>query len=396
MPWPMICPRRRISLPPQWLRQSAFRRFLHEFPRRKFTKEEATNVLVRAIAFAYLCAEEDVSNRRVTAFADNAIETQFNVPVLQTLLITLGIDKELVVRCTPVEGTDVSFGVVQQSIFYNRTIGDGRYLDLILSLLEWFVNLEEDHCAKALLTNHVLQLHEACFNCIGRHKEVLEYLVNDAMMASQPTSGEAVFVTLFARFLDKLKIQVLDLTVIHPLKYIFSHVYRIYENLDNHGRSFWCAILEKANIELPYDDIKEVDTGWVWGAYDFWSVLSPEARRIFSDSENLGKGWMELSKSLPKSRQPPYFCGVWGLRLPQFITTIPRCEVQPYHQRFLRLLTSDIILRRFCLFLVQLPEWSEVARLFGSVRQEDLVDPETGEAKPQKAQAMLNQCNIPI
>jgi len=402
-----FCPRRqsinRLE-PAPWLVNSYFRDFLTSFPIRSFTQEERVDILTKAIAFAYLCAEEDVPGRRVTTFSDNIEETQFNVPILQTILVTLDIDSTLIVRCKPIRGTDVSFGMVQKSEFYSRKLKGGTYGDLVIGILDWYVKLAEDDPNKQLLTNHVLQLHEACFNCIGRHKEVLEYLIQDTMLAMQPTldisrpnSGNGLFITLFRRFLDRMKIMVLDLTIINPLKYIFRDKYSVYENLDNHGRSFWSAIAERTGIAMPYDDIQDVDTGWSWGAYNFWNSLPPEAQIIYTDPNNIGKNWTDLCKNLPPlTGYPPFFGSFYGVTLSQFMLLIPRSQAAPYERRFSELLSTGNVLHRFCLFLVQLPEWKEVEQFFGTIKQEDLVDPDTAETQPETVRRMLRQCGIDL
>jgi hypothetical protein len=141
-----------------------------------------------------------------------------------------------------------------------------------------------------------------------------------------------------------------------------------------------------------------VDTGWSWGAYDFWNSLSPEAQVIYTNPENIGKNWTDLCKNLPQMpRDPPFFKGFYGVTLRQYMSLIPRSQAAGYERRFRELLSTRNVLHRFCLFLVQLPEWKEVELCFsGTIHQEDLVHPDTAETNPEMVRRMLQECGIDI
>ena len=82
--------------------------------------------------------------------------------------------------------------------------------------------------------NLLLQMLEACFNCVGRHKEVFEYGLYDLLEAEE---GEAegsrrLILDHAAAFLDKHKRNALHAAFLSPLKFLFQDIYEVFENLD--------------------------------------------------------------------------------------------------------------------------------------------------------------------
>ena len=273
----------------------------------------------RCIAFCYNVTPEWAPHVRVTVYADNVSEHQLNVPVLSTLLCCMGeagFETETI-PCKPIPGTDVYQGVIRPSVFWTRLVpGAGRihFRSLAHSYLKWFVDLDDADCRKQLLVNILLQMHEACYNCVGRHKEVFEFCIYDLMSAQQmqKPSGEplktcrTIVLQHAARFLDRHKRNALHAAFLSPLKYLFQHCYEVYENLDSHGSSFWVAVLSVffPDLDMPFERIEQLDNGWGWAAVDFLPSMSsvPEgivALERFSKTENLGQDWRSLTRDLP-------------------------------------------------------------------------------------------------
>ena len=282
----------------------------------------------RCIAFCYSVTTEWAPHVRVTVYADNACEHQLNVPVLSTLLCCMGevgFDTEAV-PCKPIPGTDVYDGLIKPSLFWTRLVpGEHRlhFRSLAHSYLKWFVDLDDADSRKQLLVNILLQMHEACYNCVGRHKEVFEFCIYDLMSAEQmqkpPADAASACRTIIfqhaARFLDRHKRNALHAAFLSPLKYLFQHCYEVYENLDSHGSSFWVAVLSIffPELDMPFERIEQLDTGWGWAAVDFLPSMSSTPERIalerFSDPDNLGRDWRSLTLDLPpmKSMAPRRF-----------------------------------------------------------------------------------------
>jgi len=354
--------------------------------------------LRKCIAFCYGVTAEWAPHVRVTVYADNPAEHQSNVPVYSTLLTTWGVEGfNERVECRAVQGTDVKDGVVHTSSFWSRTITVAGtpvvYRDLIHYVLHWFTELPNDDARKQLLVNMILQLHEACYNCIGRHKEVFEYCIYDLIDAETgkadalahavpPTFADAVVMPLLvsqeiqgaqhvvrrfvARFLDRHKRDALQAAMLSPIKFLFQDCYEVFENIDSHGSSFWASVLQTffPELEMPFESIVGLDNGWVWAAVDFLTIHgdADEALRIFSEEENIGLDWRTLSKGLVPPGHPP--------RLPylqrdhsKFLWTLadpkgsPRRSLEPYVKRFTQLMSVPLLLRRCGLAIVSSSTW---------------------------------------
>mmetsp|Transcript_69062 Transcript_69062/g.174066 ORF Transcript_69062/g.174066 Transcript_69062/m.174066 type:complete len:508 (-) Transcript_69062:269-1792(-) len=379
--------------------------------------EQLELTLRRCIAFCYTVTPEWAPHVRVTAFADNPSEHQSNVPVYETLLVAWGVPgfEGLEVKCTPVAGTDVMYGIVVPNPFWSRSLStqNGQQVPcraLMHQLLYWFVSLDDVDPRKQLLVNILLQLHEACYNCIGRHKEVFEYCIYDLVDAEAQTQAGTVpsasvgaevgvkagigFETLeraqeseaatasedaavleakrivhrfAANFLDRHKRAAVHAMAISPLKFLFQNRYEVFENLDSHGSSFWVAVLSEVffpDLQMPFEEIIDLDKGWTWGAVDFLPTLTSrdasasekEALRRLSAPENLGRDWRQLTAGLkPSGRLPRRLPGVsfFGerafrnvLREARRPNSSLRAVLQPYAARFADLMVRPIILRR--------------------------------------------------
>lgn len=382
---------------------------------------EAT--LRQCIAFSYGGGPEWAPHVRVTVFADNPTEHQHNVPVLSTILCTWGVPgfTDIRVACTPIPGTDVAKGQVVRSAFWSQSVPiqsmqrDERqvlYRDLMHQLLQWFTPLRDDDSRKQLLINMVLQLHEACFNCVGRHKEVFEYCVYDLIdaeaqgeagvpMASlpQPTGPQSRSATAqsdatasradvegavravrrhAALFLDRHKRNALHAAVLSPMKFLYQNLYEVFENLDSHGASFWVAVFTQVffqGLQMPYESIVGLDTGWTWGAIDFLPQMSDGsgdaqlALARLSAEENLGRDWRSVTAGLRSLPQPqrtrlrglPHAADERGfggtLREAQKPCGALRRSLAPYAARFARLMATPVLLRCYLLQAVSSVSW---------------------------------------
>jgi len=350
--------------------------------------------LRRCIVFCYGGTPEWAPHVRVTVFADNPSEHQFNVPVYGTLLRGWAVRgfETTDVPCKPIPGTDVSDGRIVANPFWSRQVPTGvsgksvPCRALIHQLLHRFLLLDDADPRKQLLVNIMLQLHEACFNCIGRHKEVFEYCVYDLIEAeeSSPTAervdglvaassrAHSVVRHFAAWFLDRHKRNALHGACISPLKFLFQDQYTIYENLDSHGASFWVGVLCGGffeGLEMPFEAIVELDTGWTWGAVDFLPVMRQgcqEALDRFAAIDTLGRDWRLLSSDLRPGRQRPrrlpglypYEGGfVHAIQEARTSRTPLRKALEPYAQRFAELLTPPVLLRCCGLALVSSARW---------------------------------------
>ncbi|CAK0856362.1 unnamed protein product [Prorocentrum cordatum] len=356
--------------------------------------ETLDTTLRRCIAFIYKVTPEWAPHVRVTVFADNPSEHQTNVPIYDTLLVTWGLaaGSGLDTRCRPVPGTDVSAGQARASPFWTRSINVGTsnvlYRDLVGALLHWFLSLADDDRRKLLLDNMLLQLHEACYNCIGRHKEVFEYCMYDLLDAEASTPAApkqgatdladdlagARRAVLYhaARVLDRHKREALHGAILSPLKLLYRDDYKVFENLDSHGTSFWSTVLTEAffpGLQMPFEAIRELDSGWSWGAVDFLPVLQGSAagRRVldhFSALENLGRDWHSLSKevSVPpgaswQARRLPAHSFVAALAEARRPSGRLREALEPYAARFAELMRPEPMLHRCALALVGSERW---------------------------------------
>jgi len=363
-----------------------------------------------AIDFCYGGGRDWAPHVRVTVYADNPVEHQSNVPVYSTLLCTWGVpgfEKEEV-RCKPVEGTDVRSGRVTVSAFWSRRVlVRGRpvlYRGLIHQLLHRFLILPDGDKRRQLLVNIILQLHEACYNCIGRHKEVFEYCIYDlieaeageepwpdakqlagyiggdtaapaAPVADPMESARATVRRHAAMFLDKHKRNALGAACLSPLKFLFQRCYEVFENIDSHGASFWASMLTIAffpGLEMPFESIVELDTGWTWGAVHFLEQMRDGDARValerFSAPENIGQDWRSLSVGLrppraSRQRLPglPFAFGEEGFRTALAEAKRPksklRLALRPYAERFARMMARDVLLHHCTLAAVSSVTW---------------------------------------
>lgn len=345
--------------------------------------ETLDTTLRKCIAFCYGVTCEWAPHVRVTVFADNSAENQYNAPVYDSLLCCWGVSgfSDVKVRCTPVPGTDVSFGHVTVSPFWARTVtvNDRQvpYRALLHQLFHWLVDLDDKDARKQLLINMVLQLHEACFNCIGRHKEVFEYCMYDLLDAedeNNPEGAPRVVARFAARFLDRHKRDALHAAVLSPLKFLCQHYYEVFENIDSHGASFWAAILPEAffpGLELPYESIVGLDGGWSWAAVDFLPEMrygdSLIALQRFSDPENLGRDWRTLTKDLrPPVGIPGRLADLPWATLQGFPAALAKARkegsrlrrsLEPYAARLAALMARPVLLRRCALAAVSSVGW---------------------------------------
>ncbi|CAJ1383274.1 unnamed protein product [Effrenium voratum] len=372
--------------------------------------------LRRCIAFCYSVTTEWAPFVRVTVFADNSAEHQLNVPVHSTLLTCLGepgFETEEV-PCKAVPGTDVQFGHVRPSLFWTRRVACRVPLRSLAHIyLKWFADLEDTDERKQLLVNILLQMHEACYNCVGRHKEVFEYCIYDLMQAEEPVpicrggthSAQAVCQHA-AAFLDRHKRNALHAAFLSPLKFLFQRRYEVFENLDSHGASFWVAILRSFNsdLDMPFENIEELDMGWIWGAVDFLPHMqsSPACTALhrFSQPENLGLDWRMLTKDLPKPQAlPGRFRGLPARPGPDGFKEALRRVQQPHHRdvfrsyvrRFVNFFDQEVLLRCWALSAVSSVRWDAelgpaLAELDGKPPQElrlELCASDTRFTRPQ-------------
>jgi len=252
--------------------------------------------------------------------------------------------------------------------------------------------------------NIILQLHEACYNCIGRHKEVFEYCIYDlieaeageepwpdakqlagyiggdtaapaAPVADPMESARATVRRHAAMFLDKHKRNALGAACLSPLKFLFQRCYEVFENIDSHGASFWASMLTIAffpGLEMPFESIVELDTGWTWGAVHFLEQMRDGDARValerFSAPENIGQDWRSLSVGLrppraSRQRLPglPFAFGEEGFRTALAEAKRPksklRLALRPYAERFARMMARDVLLHHCTLAAVSSVTW---------------------------------------
>lgn len=381
--------------------------------------EESLEVtLRRCIAFCYFVTPEWAPHVRVTVFADNPSEHQLNVPVYDALLVTWGVpgSSSTKVTCKPIAGTDVQRGVVVANPYWQRRVrveaGQVHQRTLIHRLLHWFVELDDSDPRKQMLVNIILQLHEACFNCIGRHKEVFEYCVYDLLEAealgppsSSPESKAGVPAVHAAlgdevqrarravcrhanAFLDRHKRDALHSAVLSPLKFLFQHIYEVFENLDSHGASFWSAVFQEVffpGLQLPYESIVELDKGWTWAASDFLPLMQfgpgKTALDRFSAVDNLGLDWRTVARGLrPPAGHRRLLPGLPGYSVEDFRYALEAAKrpgtalhrsLVPYAERFASFFTEEVLLRRWALQAVASPRWdNELGPALSSLSEE--------------------------
>lgn len=397
--------------------------------------------LKRCIAFCYGVTVDWAPFVRVTVFADNANEHQLNVPVYHSLLVCFGEPDYLreQVKCKAVPGTDVQDGLVKPSAFWTRKI-PGKSIPfraLAHALLGFFVELEDADPRKQLLVNILLQMHEACYNCVGRHKEVFEYCVYDLLDAEQRPDGRRLpsdrqqamaLVRQHAEiFLDKHKRNALHAAYLSPLKYLFQDIYEIFENLDSHGASFWVAMLKCffPDLDMPFEDIEQLDIGWTWGAIDFLPMTSHGSAKLalqrFSDPAQLSLDWRTVTRDLPGTA--PSFEGFGALAavgapflgrfrgLPfrpgpaGFKEALRRIRQQPamqkaflpYVERFTFFFQPSILLQRWTFFALSSDRWAaELGPALLRLRSEPSAVAEAVEALREELCSADGEVNVDV
>lgn len=355
--------------------------------------------LRNCIDFCYGGGPDWAPHVRVTVYADNPSEHQTNVPVYSTLLCTWGEPAFVNERidCRAIPGTDVSGGCNRPSPFWNRRFQSDAlrrpvlYRDLGHQLLHWFSSLDNGDPRKQLLVNIMLQLHEACYNCIGRHKEVFEYSIYDLIdseleTASSPLSSvgnseiaragaQGVVMRHAGVFLDRHKRHALQASILSPLKFLYQNTYEVFENIDSHGASFWSCVLASGffpELELPYESIVDLDNGWTWGAIDFLELMrTADGEKVlerFLAPQNIGRDWRTLSRGIPAPRTcsrkrlpglPMTFSS--GFQAAVEAARNPRSElhkaIRPYAERFRRVMDRDLMLRNFAMTALSSAAW---------------------------------------
>lgn len=380
--------------------------------------------LRQCVDFCYGGGLEWAPHVRVTVYADNAAEHQANVPVYSTLLCTWGVPSfaNEKIPCRNIAGTDVSSGYVTRSPFWSRSI---RSLDRSRSvlhrelghqLLHWFVSLDHNDKRKQLLVNIVLQLHEACYNCIGRHKEVFEYCIYDLLEAEmagnvisslpgvddEARAGASAVVQRHAGlFLDRHKRHALQASILSPLKFIFQKRYEVFENIDSHGASFWGSVLMAGcfgGLELPFESIVELDTGWTWAAVDFLPAMMQHsetraALERFMAPGNIGIDWRTLTEQQPRLRPPSFssrparlpglpMLGGFGSAVAEARRSRSTLHValRPYADRFAQAMVLPVLLKQCALSAVGSVTWDAALGPALAVLSEDVFGTPLGPA----------------
>ena len=370
-------------------------------------------VFLAAIRRVYNVADDAAAAAlRADVVADNPDETQTQVPVFDSLCVSV-LRERRVVQVTPVPGTDVDAGYVTPSTFYAqrmlvphgaRTKRDAdspptsptkakrrvhvSYAQALLhvmgAMLEALQEWEASGCEGAdpcpRFTDYFLQVLEACFNCVGRHKEAFELIVRgyiemrqrqrDGAACSDSTLQANAVATRhvrlhFGAWLDAYKIHALRAAVIDPLLFLLRHRYDVWENIESHGMSFWSTIVEAAlDIPMPLERLGSLDTGWGWGARFVDDEKDLHAEVLRRCAENVGVGWRSALRGLASPKRPadmPVRMHVESYGTLQDISdavrgerlgSTVRQELAPTLQRFAAHLSAERIAKRFTLHLI--------------------------------------------
>eukprot|EP00929_Paragymnodinium_shiwhaense_P009550 TRINITY_DN113765_c0_g1_i1.p1 TRINITY_DN113765_c0_g1~~TRINITY_DN113765_c0_g1_i1.p1 ORF type:complete len:490 (-),score=83.07 TRINITY_DN113765_c0_g1_i1:126-1595(-) len=369
--------------------------------------EPLERTLRRCISFCYGGDLDWAPHVRVTVYAEHPTEIQTNMPVYSTLLRAWGVPgfEEATIACKPVVGTDVQGGQVITNAFWQQWVDCGEnkvlYRSMAHQMLFWFINLADVDPRKQMLVNLLLQLHEACFNCIGRHREVFEYCIHDFIEArdlegpalivgdEHPSAGLGLAGTYQIRrfaemFLDRHKKNALHAAFISPLKYLYQYEYDVFENLDSHGVAFWVAMLTGAffpDLQMPFETIVGMDPGWTWGSVDFLPMMRHGDARLalerFTAIEHLGCHWRTLASGLkpPNERScfrpmlPGLFPGPALLGANGFQAALQKAKQSgscvrrglcPYAARFAGFMTRPTLLRCCALAMLGSASWDDV------------------------------------
>eukprot|EP01063_Lacrimia_lanifica_P029261 TRINITY_DN4425_c0_g1_i4.p1 TRINITY_DN4425_c0_g1~~TRINITY_DN4425_c0_g1_i4.p1 ORF type:complete len:472 (+),score=133.64 TRINITY_DN4425_c0_g1_i4:84-1418(+) len=319
-------------------------------------------VLEAVVASVYHCSIAEAGAVRADIHADNPDETQRAVPILDTLLVCVAHESRRAVRAMPVAGTNVEDGFVQPCPFYSRRRANGvAYRDILLYVLH---GMWKD--GDGALTNYVVNIVEAAFNCNTRHKEVFEHMLwahFEKRLRAGSGNADAPLHRYFAYWLDTYKRDALKACVVQPLLYLFRNEYSVYENLDSHGAAFWGAVFEAASgVPMPFEHMPDIEGGWSWGARHI-DVRGDRAhaRAVALCVEGLGQGWRVCMAGQPAMPTHPPL-RLKALRWGSFEAVLEAvrarrlrgdeaAEIDAALNRFLALLSPARIARRFALHL---------------------------------------------
>ena len=308
--------------------------------------------------------------------ADNEAENQTGVHVFNVLMVTVLHDCSFAAAVSPVEGTDIDAGYAAPSLFYKRSRQIGQrnveYSQLLLFIFKEL--LEVPDCPN--LVDYFFQIFEACFNCIGRHKEAFEHLARGYIQLRQEQHLAKLNLTvsppqntlhlIFTVWLDSYKIDCLNAAIINPLLFLFKNYYAVYENIASHGTSFWSTVIEAAlQITMPHERLGELDMGWTWGATSLEMNVPLHQEVVRRSTAQVGASWRTTCHGLVApthtSQLPRQLKGLRDYEdlgeLAEAIKadTIPdamRAQLSPMLGRFLALLSPLSVVRRFAEHLV--------------------------------------------
>ena len=209
--------------------------------------------------------------------ADNTEETQIGVRPLDVFMVSILHSGSYKAKVKPVPHTDISSGVVFPHPFYSKYktvyVAEGEKKVNYSSIVMFIMNLLYQQNAPQL-SNCFLQVLEATFNCVARHKEVFEYMVGvyisvkcDSCEIDKGLSPSKTLGAMFSIWMDSYKKQALFASIVNPLLFLHKNCYAVYENLASHGASFWASVIQTLfNIPMPFEMISDLDRGWSWGA----------------------------------------------------------------------------------------------------------------------------------
>ena len=353
-------------------------------------EEETVKKIIKKV-YSSPTAEEVISD----IVADNVEETQYSIKPLDVFMVVLLDSSNYTASAKPIWGTDVSSGMVSQSEFYLKTktvttvSTSGQtniqvrvaYSNIVLFILNFLYINEAPQ-----LTNCFLQVLEATFNCVARHKEVFEYLIVTFMIVSQSGTPEGVVSNselsrVFRMWIDVYKKQALFASIINPMLFLFKNCYSVYENLESHGVSFWSSVIETVlDIPMPFEMIPDLDKGWTWSAYSLnesnplvkkavtlclscvntnWKVATSG---ISSPSIRWGGVSSEYLSSMKVRNNYSSLPSLLSAMKRQTLTQMEFDEFTPPLRRFLYLCSAEKVQEAFFLYLINCStEYSELS-----------------------------------
>jgi len=184
------------------------------------------------------------------------------------------------------------------------------------------------------------------------------------------------------------------------LKFLYQHRYEVFENLDSHGSSFWASVLTDVffpALEMPFQPIVDLDTGWTWGAVDFLPAMragdAEKALERFWCVDNLGRDWRSLAAGLkPPSELPRRLAGLRFCGFREVLGEARRSSsplhraLRPYAACFAGLMEAQVLLRRCGLAAVGSERWdAELGPALAAVASEVLKEP----VSPQELRVRL-------